>query len=215
MQAYYRRKLPHWIPPNAVFFITFRLANSLPAALLQQLKEERKRERETILESEQGEAQEKALYTLEKRYFGSFDAWLDRCVDGSPRWLADPRIARIVADAFHRLDGERYDLVAYCIMPNHIHLLIETQGYLAAASHEGPTASYPLADLLKRLKGSTARYGNEVLGRQGRFWQHESYDHIVRNAREYERIVAYILNNPVKAGLVERWEDWPHSWMRR
>jgi len=211
--TYYRRRLPHWIPPNAVFFITFRLANSLPGDVLQQLKAERERERQTVIKQHNGKAQREALYTLDKKFFGRFDAWLDRCLTESPRWLADPRIASIVARELHRLDGERYDLIACCIMPNHVHLLIDTAGYPVEPSHHGPTASYPLTDTLKRIKGRTARYCNQALGRRGAFWQHESYDHVVRNAREYQRIVDYILNNPVRAGLADRWEDWPGCWL--
>jgi REP element-mobilizing transposase RayT len=111
------------------------------------------------------------------------------------------------------MDGERYRLLAYCLMPNHVHLVIDTTGYEIEIHHRGPTAPYPLADTLKRLKGRTARRCNLVLGRSGPFWHHESYDHIVRNQQEYERIVAYILNNPVKAGLVENWEDWKFSFV--
>jgi hypothetical protein len=88
-----------------------------------------------------------------------------------------------------------------------------TSGYEIEIHHRGPTAPYPLADTLKRLKGRTARRCNLALGRSGPFWHHESYDHIVRNQQEYERIVAYILNNPVKAGLVENCEDWKFSFV--
>ncbi|MCD6520061.1 MAG: transposase [Anaerolineae bacterium] len=213
MDTFYRRKLPHWIPPGAVFFITFRLARSLPVHILQQLKKEREREREALHRRLRGRQLKRELYTLEKRFFGHFDAWLDRCLEGSPRWLADERIARIVAEAIHQLDGERYTLIAYCIMPNHVHLLIDTVGYTIEPGHRGATSSYPLTDTLKRLKGRTAHHCNQALGRRGAFWQHESYDHVVRNAEECERIVAYILNNPVKAGLVSEWEDWPFSWL--
>ena len=75
--------------------------------------------------------------------------------------------------------------------------------------HYGPTASHPLADMLRLLKGRTARSCNQTLERSGAFWHHESYDHVVRNEREFERIFWYILNNPVRANLEEKWEDWP------
>ncbi len=214
MKTFYHRKLPHWIPPDAVFFITFRLANSLPANVLQELKEEKDRRRRRILKAFAGREQKEKLYELEKRHFGRFDAWLDRCLVESPRWLAEERIARIVTDTLHALDGKHYDLIAYCVMPNHVHLLIDTAGYSRQPTHRGVTAPYPLTDLLKRIKGRTARYCNQALGRTGAFWQHESYDHVVRNAREYERIVAYIVKNPIKAGLVDDWEKWPFTYLQ-
>ncbi|MDI6768406.1 MAG: hypothetical protein QMD04_01865 [Anaerolineales bacterium] len=215
MSDFYRRKLPHWHPEGQMFFITFRLANSLPAHIIQELEEERERERQAIRAEFSGAQQRDELYKLDKKYFGRFDAWLDRCIEESPRWLADENIARIVAEQIHALDGERYRLVAYCIMSNHAHVLTDTAEQGFKPTHNGVTAPYPLADTLKLLKGRTARYCNQALKRSGNFWHHESYDHVVRDQKEYERIVWYILNNPVKAGLVEKWEEWKFAFVSR
>jgi len=212
MKSFYRRKLPHWIPPEATFFVTFRLANSLPAAVLAELLAEKERQRQAIEQGFVGQERKNKLYQAEKKWFGHFDAWLDRCLAENPHWLAEDKIARIVADAIHEFDGKRYTLLAYCIMPNHVHLLMDTQEFRLSPSHQGCTAPYPLTDTLKRLKGRTARYANQALGRSGAFWQHESYDHVVQDAKELERVLWYILNNPVKAGLVTDWRDWPHTW---
>lgn len=87
-------------------------------------------------------------------------------------------------------------------MSNHVHVLVTIH-------HE----HRPFHLTLKSLKGYSARKANEVLNRTGQpFWQSESYDHVVRDAAAFNRIVAYILNNPVKAGFIESWEDWPHSY---
>ena len=67
---------------------------------------------------------------------------------------------------------------------------------------------------MQSLKGYTARKANQLLGRSGAFWHHESYDHCVRNSNEWRRIVNYVLNNPVKAGLVDEWEKWRWSYYR-
>lgn len=214
MDDFYRRKLPHWHPEGQMFFITFRLAHSLPVQVIQELQEQREREMQTIRAIFSGTQRTDELYKLEKKYFGHFDSWLDRCVEESPRWLAEEQVAQIVADEIHKLDGERYSLFAYCIMSNHGHLLVDTSERSFKPVHEGVTAPYPLTDTLKLLKGRTARYCNQVLGRNGKFWHHESYDHVVRNQKEYERIVRYILNNPVKAGLVETWEDWKFTFVK-
>ncbi len=208
MKTFYRRKLPHWLPPEATFFITFRLANSLPQSVLQELLAERDRERKQIEAQFSGVRRKEAICRLEKKYFGHFDAWLDRCLEPSPRWLAEPRVARIVSNYLHKLDGERYHLLAYCIMPNHVHLLIDTRGFDFRPEHSGATTSYPITDTLKQIKGTTARYCNQALGRRGTFWQSESYDHVVRDTSELKRTIWYVLENPVKAGLVARWQDW-------
>ncbi len=86
-------------------------------------------------------------------------------------------------------------------MPNHVHLLFTPL--------ERPDGTYfSLARIMHSLKRYTAREANKALRRTGQFWQHESYDHFVRDAAEHERIVRYILNNPVSAGLVNHWEEW-------
>ncbi|MBU2583853.1 MAG: hypothetical protein KKH32_00820, partial [Bacteroidetes bacterium] len=69
-----------------------------------------------------------------------------------------------------------------------------------------------VTEILRKLKGSTANKCNKLLNRSGAFWQHESYDHVVRDIKELQRIVKYVLNNPVKAGLCEKWEDWKYSY---
>ncbi len=213
MPDFYRRNLPHWIPEGAMYFVTFRLANSLPLRVLQELQARRESEQAAIRARSSGQRAEWELCNLEKKYFGWFDSWLDRCVKESPRWLAEEPVARIVAQEIHALDNQRYRLLAYCIMPNHVHLAIDTAGYAVTLSHRGATASYPLTDTLKLLKGRTARLCNLALGRRGPFWHHESYDHVIRDFQECERIVRYILNNPVRAGLVENWEDWKYSFV--
>ena len=91
-------------------------------------------------------------------------------------------------------------------MPNHVHLLLEAIA-INRITHKGKTAKYPIADALRLLKGSTARACNLKLQRNGRFWRHESYDHYARDEQELERIIKYILYNPVKAGLTKDWKE--------
>jgi REP element-mobilizing transposase RayT len=91
-----------------------------------------------------------------------------------------------------------YELQAWVVMPNHVHLLI--------------LPHVPMPQVTHWIKGSTAREANQLLGRTGKpFWQHESYDHWVRNEREFQRIVAYIEENPVSAGLAATPDGWPWS----
>ncbi|MEW5830900.1 MAG: transposase [Chloroflexota bacterium] len=198
---YYRRNMPHIHPDGYPLFITFRLANSLPIQALEDLLTRRKNELSALRDNSQAER-----YKIEKKYFGRYDDLLDKIANG-PQWLADEAIARIVEEEIRRLDSIRYQLFAYCIMPNHVHLLLKVLE-LSQALHHGKTAKYPVTDSLRLLKGKTARLCNLYLHRNGAFWHHESYDHYVRDEQELSRIIQYIINNPVKAGLVQNWQDW-------
>lgn len=127
------------------------------------------------------------------------DRALDRHSSG-PTWLRHPPIADLVARAIRIADEERqfYELRAWVVMPNHVHLLILPQ--------------VPVAVLRRWLKGSTAREANRILGRTGQpFWQDESYDHYLRQRSQIDRTVTYIEQNPVSAGLVGSAERWPWS----
>jgi REP element-mobilizing transposase RayT len=202
----YRRNLPHIHPEGYPLFITFRLADSLSLAVLAELQEQRERELKTL----QNHSPIKN-YKIEQGHFGRYDEWLDRCAY-DPRWLKESHIASIVAEKMRQMDGNRYRLLTYCIMPNHVHLLIEPHD-INNLEHRGKTAKYPVADTLRLLKGSTARYCNLALQHSGAFWHHESYDHYVRDEQEQARIIQYILSNPGKAGLVNDWEKWSFTYL--
>ncbi len=145
-------------------------------------------------------------YAIQRRIFGRMDAFLDAGMTG-PRWLQEPAIAQLVVDSLHHRHGRVYDLDTFCIMPTHTHVLFTP---LTATSGK----PHALSSIMQSLKGYTAHEANKLLGRDGAFWHHESYDHAVRDADERERIVKYILNNPVKAGLVANWRDWPWSYTK-
>ena len=133
------------------------------------------------------------------RAFVLMDRSLDRAEFG-PRWLSDDRIAREIIGAFHFGQHQLgfFELYAFVIMPNHVHLLLQPR--------------VPLARITKSLKRYTARRANQILDRTGSpFWQYESFDHWVRNERELQRIINYIECNPVAAGLVGKSEEWRWS----
>jgi REP element-mobilizing transposase RayT len=114
-------------------------------------------------------------------------------------WLRRPEIARLTEGALLCFDGERYGLLAWCVMPNHVHVMIETR--------EG----FPLPDILHSWKSFTSKRANQALGRQGECWQREYLDRYIRHAEHFEQAVAYIEENPVRAGLVKVKVDWPWS----
>ncbi|MBI5353560.1 MAG: 2-succinyl-5-enolpyruvyl-6-hydroxy-3-cyclohexene-1-carboxylic-acid synthase [Chloroflexi bacterium] len=204
--VYYRRNLPHLHPEGHPFFITFRLADSLPLEILADLKHQLERELSAIKDNPDTEHDK-----IKKKHFARYDDWLDRCEFG-PRWLENDSIARIVIEKIHSLNQARYNLIGYCIMPNHVHLLIESL-IRGNANHNGKSAKYPITETLRLLKGGTARACNLVLEREGHFWQQESYDRYIRDEQEFTRIIKYVLNNPVKAGLVKEWKDWQYSYL--
>ncbi len=198
-KIYYRRNLPHYQPPGATYFVTFRLAGSLPQEVVARLKEERAKA-ERLLVDTGGREEKDKINELRKRYFVRFDKLLDAARQG-PRWLQNAEVAKVVSDAIHFRDGREYDLLAYCIMPNHVHLVM-------ALERNGIS----LYKVLQSLKRFTAREANKILSRAGAFWQHESYDHVVRDGKELVRVIAYVLSNPEKAGLVGQWKSWRWSY---
>ena len=200
-KLFYRRKLPHIHPPGDTLFVTFRLAGTLPRELVLRWQEEYAiREAELRANPPGGKLQE-ALLAEQKRQFARVDAALGKALHG-PAWLKRPEIARLVEQALHELDKHELDVIAYCIMPNHVHfvatLLTDT----------------PFHRTMQLLKGRSARAINKVLQQQGRLWQREYYDYVARNGAELKRIVSYVLENPVKAGLCEDWEQWPFSYWK-
>jgi hypothetical protein len=133
---------------------------------------------------------------------GEAFVWIDRFLDQAahgPLHLRQPRIAAIVLESFHTgVTLGHFDLGPYVVMANHVHAVLLPRIHPSR--------------LMQAMKGSTARVANRILGLTGQpFWQEESYDHWVRDDREFARIAAYIENNPVRAGLVQRPGDYRWS----
>ncbi|MDQ6666451.1 MAG: transposase, partial [Acidobacteriota bacterium] len=133
---------------------------------------------------------------------GEAFVWIDRYLDkacAGPLYLSQEPIARLVIASFHKgVELRHYELGPFVLMANHVHVLL--------------LPHVPAPRLMKSLKGATAREANRLLGLTGQpFWQAESYDHWVRNEDEFARIARYTENNPVKAGIVSRAEDYPWS----
>ncbi len=184
--------------------MTFRLADSIPAAVRQRLRDEAEAVERQLVQlpvDERGPA----LYRARKQAFGRYDAALDQAAAG-PKWLGEPAVAQLVYNALRGHDGAFYELIAFTIMPNHVHAV-----FTPCQESDGVVA---LPRIMHALKRPTAWDANAVLGRFGTFWQDESYDHYVRDQDELARIVYYVLWNPVKAGLVDEWDAWPWSYWK-
>ncbi len=184
---YSRGYLPHCDVPQLIQSITFRLADSLPHSKLAELQKELER----IPEQRRGIERRKRI-----------EAWLDAGMGCCA--LAHPDVARYVQNSFLHFHGERYHLHAWCIMPNHVHVLVE-----------------PLTDLASIVQGwksYTARWvlrQNKALGlnipSSDKLWMREYWDRYIRNARHYQSVTDYIHQNPVKAGLCHTAEAWRWS----
>ena len=172
-----RGYLPHFDSPETIQFVTFRLADSLPAEAIERLRLSATpvpdRDRDALL-----------------------DAGMGSC------WLRQPAVARIVEDALLHFDGTRYRLIAWTIMPNHVHALIE--------AHK----NFPLGRIVSSWKRYSARMANRALGRAGPFWQDDYWDTYIRNELHFDSTVSYIENNAVRAGLAQDVADWPWTHLR-
>ncbi|MDA1138263.1 MAG: hypothetical protein O3B01_06740 [Planctomycetota bacterium] len=205
-----RRKLPHWDVPGATYFITSCLEGSMPAQGLLRLNQYRKqleaRPKPDDMSPDAWDVHRKKLV------FAKFD----NIVDQSPAvmHLKDPDAASKVRESILHFAGERYDLYAYVVMSSHFHWVFKPRDewieILAGEGEERP----PRQIIMHSLKRFTARQCNLILGRNGTFWQEESYDHCVREDEdqgELERIIDYVEMNSVKAGLVSSSGEWPWS----
>ncbi len=189
-------------------FVTFRLAGTIPRDVADRLQEQKRR----LLKNGEGAVSNPSFQQrIHKQLFAAYDDYLDQHVEID--WLRDPRIASIVRQSLYHLHGDKLLLLAYTVMPNHVHVLfqpIDSQQTNDGTQliGETPDEQSPLSTIMHSLKGFTAHRANRILSRRGQFWQHESYDHWVRDDDELERVVDYINANAVKAGLARHAHDW-------
>jgi putative transposase len=201
----FQRHLPHYQFPGYTYFISFRLAHSLPAAVVQFLRNEYEKESKRISTYNDPGIRRENYKTHQAKYFLKYDQLLDSTSYG-PVYLKDDKAAGIVSDALHFYDNKDYDLLCYTIMPNHVHLVF--------AVPEEKRGNYIVSMILQKIKRYTALKCNQLLNRTGQFWHQESYDHIVRNEQELNNILKYVVNNPVKAKLCETWEEWKWTYIK-
>ncbi|MFZ1322209.1 MAG: transposase [Ignavibacteria bacterium] len=200
IKEFYRRIYPHFQLDNEYYFVTSRLIDSIPAFKLTELRNNFRKDENLLKKLYTKEKYKEERYNLLKKYFGYYDDCLNRSLS-QVNYLSDERIAKIVSDSFRFLNGRVFDMISFCIMPNHFHILIKIGKLLK-----------PFYRIMQSLKRHTSRQSNIVLNKSGTFWEEESYDHIVRDEIELLRIMKYILNDPVKAGLVKNAFDWKWSY---
>jgi len=177
------RRLPHWTQDSRIYFVTFRLADSIAKEKLIQWKEELE-----IWRTNQPEPNsEQVIGEQTRRYRKKQQEWLDQghgsCI------LTDPEVSAIVEQTLLHFDEERYRLGDYVVMPNHVHLIV------------APGIGFHLPDIMHSWKGFSAQQINKLLGQTGVLWMDESFDHIVRREYHLGKYTSYIRDNPKKARL--------------
>jgi len=182
-----RGYLPHWDFAKSVQAITFRLDDSLPAAVVKEWKMELK----DLLESP--DSSPKAKAELHRRISRYEDSGIGSCL------LGTPEVAQIVQVEIISGHPSNYKLIEWCIMPNHVHVLIRLM----------PESS--LGNIVKNWKAVTAVKINRMLNRTGRLWMPDYHDRYIRDFDHFYDSKTYIRNNPVKAKLCEKPQDWAFS----
>jgi len=181
-----RGYLPHFDGGEITQAVTIRLADSLPHSMLERWRME--------FQSLAATTSEEQIKTeLRKR----IENWLDQGYGQCN--LRNPQVAEAVQKALLYFDQERYRLVAWVIMPNHVHLILT------------PCLGQSLSRIMHSLKSFTATEANKLLRKTGSFWQKDYYDRYIRDEKHFAAALAYVENNPVKAGLCQQAADWLFS----
>ena len=177
-----RGYLPHFEGGEIAQTITLHLGDSLPKAVLDKWRRELS-----------AESAKDADAVLRRR----IEYYLDQGYGGCA--LKNVRVATMVQKSLLHFDDRRYWLSSWVVMPNHIHLLLR------------PAANWSLSLIMKSFKSYTSHEANKILDQHGQFWIEDYFDRYVRNEKHFDNAVAYIENNPVKARLCKKPEDWPFS----
>ncbi|MES2474441.1 MAG: (E)-4-hydroxy-3-methylbut-2-enyl-diphosphate synthase [Verrucomicrobiota bacterium] len=187
--------LPHWRIPGATYAVTFRTKDSLPASVLKEYEQKKSLLLEQLDRGIQLGDPGESLQQLREEIRLLTESVIEPALHAAegPRPLADPAIAAMVESALKHFDGDRYDLLAWSVMPNHVHVLLT------------PREGHELEKIIQSWKTHSATQANQRLGKSGTFWQEEYYDHIVRDGEDLKHQVSYILANPGKGSTSSEW----------
>jgi len=178
---YDRGYIPHFEGGEIAQFLTFRLADSMPQEVLERWR--------TELDLSTKEDQT----AFRKRIERYLDQGYGECC------LRDSRISELVEETLLKFEGEKYSLISWVIMPNHVHILLK------------PFENEELGKIMHSIKSFTAHGANILLGKKGKFWQAETFDRYIRNSDHFVNVVRYIEHNPVKARLCTAPQEWRFS----
>lgn len=188
-KIFHRRNLPHLHYDEGIYFITYRLTDTIPLQVLEQYHEE-------LITKDI-----KELNTKQIIFFQKYNEYLDNALHGHDYLIKD-EFAGIIKDTLHYPEGKDYFLICYCIMPNHVHLV-----FRLLKDNKG------ISKIMQSIKRISGRNCNKLLNKEGTFWKDKSFDRLVRDDVELYNIINYVINNPVKAGLVDDWTKWKHTYL--
>lgn len=187
-----RGYLPHFEQKGATYFVTFRLADSLPKEVLLKYREElanRMRSRVRHFDGDE-DADGTSALRIKSEYEEKIQKYLDTGIGICS--MNNSQVAEVVENSLKHFDSKRYNLYAWCVIPNHVHVLLR------------PFDGEKLDKIVHSWKSYSSKEANTILGLNGRFWQPEYYDHLIRSDKEFNNTLEYILKNPITAGL----KDW-------
>jgi menaquinone-specific isochorismate synthase len=185
-----RVHLPHWDVPGGTYFITYGLRDALPALVVERLRQQR-RDLEYAIARDAAGPTVGERWRIERTMIVEAEKHLDRSEGNC--WLRHPALAAVVAETFQLFDGARYQLLAWVVMPNHVHTVVRL------------LSGWTIDRVLHSWKSYTSKKCNGALGRTGPFWQEEYFDRSIRDRKHLERTMTYVERNPIKAGL----NAWP------
>lgn len=205
----YRRNLPHWQQEGATYFVTFRLADSIPASKAREWRHQRENwyaahGLEPDMPPQEWQRRYRAIAVAERNEFerragrqllNELDLGHGGCA------LRQKEAVETVSDALRFYDGSRYRCGDFTVMPNHVHWLVL------------PLPGRDLDELVGGVKGYTAHAINRQFGTTGHVWQRESHDRLVRDAIELIRTRTYIANNPVHVPVAPEGRTWRAGWL--
>ena len=187
VRHFHRRNLPHLYYTEGIYFVTYRLYDSIHSNELAKLQLSNKQ----LTDAEQ------------KKLFKKYDELLDK-PHNDIKYLTKKEVAEICKNSILHFDGKDIEVICFCIMPNHIHLVFEIIN-----------KNKMVGDIMASIKKFSARKANKALKRIGKFWQAESFDRLVRDEKELYNIIKYVLLNPVNAGLVEDHKYWQYTYCKK
>ncbi|MCK5529451.1 MAG: transposase [Kiritimatiellae bacterium] len=190
--SYRSRNLPHWIVADKSFFVTVRQKGTLSPDMMKCLRDERENAQVNNLSHED-------IEKMNRQHFNHIESILDS-YDPNSAALLRPGVPEVILESIRWLETKReWKIYAAVIMPSHIHMLIRNKGGHSDSLNED----------IGKVKRFSATRINSLLEMRGNFWQSENFDHWCRSPESFDKHYAYIINNPVKAGLVKYADDWP------
>jgi REP element-mobilizing transposase RayT len=188
LQVRRRNRFPHWDAPAATYFVTFSLFDAVPARVYRQIQADGDAQI-THIRSTRGDVTIAERQAITAHVHARTRDFLNRGAGSC--FMRDRRIASIVAEAVTHFDQQRYRLLCWCVMPNHVHIVFDDCRDLRRVVHT--------------WKSFSANAANGLLGRRGAFWNSGYFDRCIRDSNELQRTVEYVRSNPTNAGL----KDWP------